>query len=150
MRALVQRVTRASVTVDGETIGQIGPGALVLVCAMRGDGEAEAEKLAAKLSKLRIFEDDAGKMNRSLLDTGGAALVVSQFTLAADTSRGNRPGFSEAAAPEDGNRLYQHFARHLATLGPQVETGRFAADMAVELVNDGPITIWLEIPPANA
>ncbi|WP_068109495.1 D-aminoacyl-tRNA deacylase [Tropicimonas marinistellae] len=150
MRALIQRVTRASVTVDGEQTGAIGPGVLALVCAMRGDTEADAEKLAAKLSKLRIFEDDAGKMNRSLLDSGGAALVVSQFTLAADTSRGNRPGFSEAADPETGRRLYEHFATHLAGLGPKVETGRFAADMAVELVNDGPITIWLDIPPASA
>lgn len=150
MRALIQRVTRAAVTVEGDIIGEIGPGVLALVCAMRGDGTAQAEKLAAKLSKLRIFEDEAGKMNRSLLDTGGEALVVSQFTLAADTSRGNRPGFSEAAAPEDGRRLYEHFAAHLATLGPKVQTGRFAADMAVELVNDGPITIWLEIPPDSA
>ncbi|NDR58260.1 D-aminoacyl-tRNA deacylase [Aliiruegeria sabulilitoris] len=150
MKALIQRVSRASVTVDGELIGQIGPGVLALVCAMRGDSEAQAEKLAAKLSKLRIFEDEAGKMNRSLLDTGGEALVVSQFTLAADTSRGNRPGFSEAAAPEDGNRLYQYFAAHLAQLGPRVETGRFGADMKVELLNDGPVTISLEIPPEPA
>lgn len=150
MRALIQRVTRASVTVDGEVIGAIGPGVLALVCAMRGDGEAEAGKLAAKLSKLRIFEDAAGKMNRALLDTGGAALVVSQFTLAADTSRGNRPGFSEAAAPDEGRRLYEHFADHLSGLGVPVERGRFAADMAVELVNDGPITIWLEVAPVSA
>ncbi|SDI49460.1 D-aminoacyl-tRNA deacylase [Aliiruegeria lutimaris] len=150
MKALIQRVARASVTVDGEIIGQIGPGVLALVCAMRGDSEAEAEKLATKLSKLRIFEDDAGKMNRSLLDTGGEALVVSQFTLAADTSRGNRPGFSEAAAPEDGNRLYEYFAAYLAQLGPRVETGRFGADMKVELLNDGPVTISLEILPASA
>ncbi|SNS19959.1 D-aminoacyl-tRNA deacylase [Tropicimonas sediminicola] len=150
MRALIQRVTRASVTVDGEVIGSIGPGVLALVCAMRGDSETEAEKLAAKLSKLRIFEDDAGKMNRSLPDIGGAALVVSQFTLAADTSRGNRPGFSEAADPETGRRLYEHFADHLASLGTPVERGRFAADMAVELVNDGPITIWLEVAPPTA
>ena len=107
MRALIQRVSRASVTVDGEVIGQIGHGVMALVCAMRGDSETEVEKLAAKLSKLRIFEDDAGKMNRSLLDTGGSALVVSQFTLAADTSRGNRPGFSEAASPAEGERLYE-------------------------------------------
>lgn len=150
MRALVQRVTRASVTVDGAVLGRIGAGMMVLVCAMRGDSEAEAEKLAAKLARLRIFEDDAGKMNRSLLDTGCAALVVSQFTLAADTSRGNRPGFSEAAAPDDGKRLYEHFADRLAALGPEVATGRFAADMAVELVNDGPVTIWLEVPPQGA
>lgn len=147
MRALIQRVTSASVTVDGEVIGEIGPGVLALVCAMRGDGEAEAEKLAQRLAKLRIFEDDAGKMNRSLLDTGGAALVVSQFTLAADTSRGNRPGFSEAADPADGARLYEHFAAHLTSLGPQVATGRFGADMKVSLVNDGPVTIWLEAIP---
>lgn len=147
MRALVQRVTRASVTVEGEVIGQIGPGVLVLVCAMADDSEAEADKLAAKLSKLRIFHDEAGKMNRALLDTGGSALVVSQFTLAADTSRGNRPGFSTAAAPADGERLYLHFAQALSALGVTVETGRFGADMAVELVNDGPVTIWLEIEP---
>ena len=150
MRALIQRVSEASVTVDGEVLGEVGPGVLALVCAMRGDTEAEAEKLAAKLSKLRIFEDEAGKMNRSLLDTGGAALVISQFTLAADTSRGNRPGFSEAAAPEDGNRLYEHFAAQLASLGPEVAKGRFGADMKVRLLNDGPVTIWLEVPPENA
>ncbi|SFC51524.1 D-aminoacyl-tRNA deacylase [Tropicimonas isoalkanivorans] len=150
MRALIQRVTRASVAVDGEVIGAIGPGVLALVCAMRGDTEADAEKLAAKLARLRIFHDEAGKMNRALLDSGGAALVVSQFTLAADTSRGNRPGFSEAADPETGRKLYELFARHLASLGPTVETGRFGADMAVELVNDGPVTIWLEVLPSGA
>ena len=123
---------------------------MILVCAMRGDGEAEAEKLAGKIARLRIFGDGAGKMNLSLLDTGGAALVVSQFTLAADTSRGNRPGFSDAAAPDLGERLYRHFAGALAALGPRVETGRFGADMAVELVNDGPVTLWVEIaPPAG-
>jgi D-tyrosyl-tRNA(Tyr) deacylase len=111
---------------------------------MAGDTEAEAEKLAARIAKLRIFEDDRAKMNRALLDTGGAALVVSQFTLAADTSRGNRPGFSAAAPPEVGERLYLHFARALADLGPKVETGRFGADMAVRLTNDGPVTIWLD------
>ena len=150
MRALVQRVTGASVTVDGTVVGEIGAGLLVLVCAMRGDTGAEAEKLAAKLAKLRIFEDAAGKMNLSLADTGGAALVVSQFTLAADTSRGNRPGFSEAAPPDEGARLYEHFARALHALGPEVATGRFGADMQVALVNDGPVTIWLEIPPPAA
>ena len=149
MRALVQRVSHASVRVDDAVIGEVGAGVLVLVCAMQGDGEAEAEKLALKLARLRIFRDDAGKMNRSLLDTGGAALVVSQFTLAADTSGGNRPGFSSAAAPVDGERLYEHFARHLASLGPRVATGRFGADMKVELLNDGPVTIWLEIAPAT-
>lgn len=144
MRALTQRVTQASVTVDGSTIGQIGPGLLVLVCAMQGDGEDQAEALAAKITKLRIFKDDAGKMNRSLGDTGGAALVVSQFTLAADTSRGNRPGFSAAAPPDEGERLYQHFATSLAAQGIPVQTGRFGADMQVALVNDGPVTIWLD------
>ena len=144
MRALLQRVTEAAVTVDGETIGQCGPGLLILVCAMHGDDEAGAERLAAKVAKLRIFRDAEGRMNRSLLDAGGAALVVSQFTLAADTSRGNRPGFSAAAPPEDGRRLYAHFAASLAGQGVPVETGQFAGDMRVSLVNDGPVTIWME------
>ena len=144
MRALIQRVAEASVKVDGDLIGQTGPGLLILVCAMQGDGETEAETLASKISKLRIFKDDAGKMNRSLIDTGGSALVVSQFTLAADTSRGNRPGFSSAAPPADGERLYLHFAAALRGLGLTVETGAFGADMAVSLVNDGPVTIWLD------
>lgn len=144
MRALVQRVSEARVAVAGEVIGRIGPGLTILVCAMGGDTEADAEKLAARIARLRIFEDEAGKMNRALLDTGGAALVVSQFTLAADTARGNRPGFSAAAAPAEGERLYLRFARALATLGPEVETGRFGADMAVTLTNDGPVTIWLD------
>lgn len=144
MRVLVQRVSEASVAVGGAVIGEIGQGLLILVCAMAGDGEAEAEALAAKIAKLRIFRDEAGKMNRSLLDIRGAALVVSQFTLAADTSRGNRPGFSAAAAPDEGERLYQRFARALAEQGVPVATGRFGADMAVSLINDGPVTIWME------
>ncbi|MEC7299002.1 MAG: D-aminoacyl-tRNA deacylase [Pseudomonadota bacterium] len=144
MRAVLQRVSEAAVRVDGEVVGQCGPGLMILVCAMQGDTEANADLLAAKVSKCRIFEDEAGKMNRSVLDIGGSALVVSQFTLAADTSRGNRPGFSSAAAPEDGRRLYAHFARALADLGVPVQTGQFAADMKVSLVNDGPITIWME------
>ena len=146
MRALIQRVTNASVSVGGAVVGRSGPGLLILVCAMQGDSEAQADQLASKISKLRIFKDDNGKMNRSILDVGGSALVVSQFTLAADTSRGNRPGFSEAASPEDGNRLYEYFARQVAVLGVPVETGQFGADMAVELTNDGPVTIWLETP----
>ncbi len=146
MRALIQRVTNASVSVGGAVVGRSGPGLLILVCAMQGDGEAQADQLASKISKLRIFKDDNGKMNRSILDVDGSALVVSQFTLAADTSRGNRPGFSEAASPEDGNRLYEYFARQVAVLGVPVETGQFGADMAVELTNDGPVTIWLETP----
>ncbi len=144
MRALVQRVAQARVDVAGEAIGQTGPGLLVLVCAMQGDSEAQAEALAAKIHKLRIFRDEAGKMNLALKDTGGGALVVSQFTLAADTRSGNRPGFSTAAPPETGERLYQHFASALRALGVPVETGRFGADMAVHLVNDGPVTIWLD------
>ncbi len=144
MRALLQRVTEASVSVDGAVIGRTGPGLVILVCAMQGDTEAEADKLAARVSKLRIFKDAEGKMNRSLVDIGGSALVVSQFTLAADTSRGNRPGFSSAAAPEDGRRLYEHFAGALSALGVPVETGQFGADMQVSLVNDGPVTIWVE------
>ncbi|MGI3167088.1 D-aminoacyl-tRNA deacylase [Pseudooceanicola sp. 200-1SW] len=145
MRALVQRVSKARVDIDGQTVGRCGRGLMILVCAMQGDSEAQAEKLAAKAAKLRIFEDEAGKMNRSALDIGGAALVVSQFTLAADTRSGNRPGFSTAAAPEEGRRLYEHFAARLAAEGLPVETGRFGADMQVSLTNDGPITIWLEV-----
>ena len=141
MRALIQRVSEASVSVD--VAGRIGPGLLVLVCAMRGDGEAEAERLARKVVNLRIFRDDDGRMNRSITDAGGAALVVSQFTLAAET-KGNRPGFSTAAAPEDGRRLYEHFAAAVAGHGVAVATGVFGAEMRVALVNDGPVTIWLD------
>ena len=144
MRALVQRVAEASVEVEGQQIGQIGPGLLVLVCAMQGDDDSAADKLAARVARLRIFRDDQGRMNRALLDTGGAALVVSQFTLAADTRTGNRPGFSSAAAPEDGRRLYEAFAQALRQLGIATETGRFGADMQVRLLNDGPVTIWLD------
>lgn len=144
MRALVQRVSEASVSVAGQVIGQTGPGLMILVCAMQGDSPAQAEALAARIARLRIFRDADGKMNLSLRDTGGGALVVSQFTLAADTSRGNRPGFSNAAPPDEGRRLYEHFAKSLAGLGITVETGAFGADMAVALVNDGPVTIWLE------
>lgn len=145
MRALIQRVTEASVTVDGEVVGEIGAGLLILICAMQGDTEANADALAAKISKLRIFTDDAGKMNRSVLDTDGAALVVSQFTLAADTSRGNRPGFSAAAPPDQGRELYAYFADQLRNHGITTATGQFGADMAVKLVNDGPVTIWMDI-----
>ena len=145
MRALVQRVSEAAVRVDGEVIGACGPGLLILVCAMAGDCDRQAEQFAAKIAKLRVFPDAEGKMNRALLDIGGAALVVSQFTLAADTSRGNRPGFSSAAAPAEGERLYEYFAGQLAALGVPVQTGRFGADMKVSLVNDGPVTIWLEV-----
>ena len=144
MRSLVQRVSEASVMVDGDTIAEIDEGLLVLVCAMNGDTEEQAVFLARKVANLRIFEDEQGKMNRSIQDVGGAALVVSQFTLAADTSRGNRPGFSNAAPPEDGERLYQRFCDLLSDHGVPVETGKFGADMKVHLVNDGPVTIWLD------
>lgn len=144
MRALIQRVTQAAVHVDGVEIGAIGPGLLVLVCAMAGDDDTMPAALAAKIAKLRIFKDDAAKMNRALLDTGGAVLVVSQFTLAADTSRGNRPGFSQAAAPAVGERLYEAFKAAMTDLGSSVASGRFGADMQVSLVNDGPVTIWLD------
>ena len=145
MRALVQRVTEARVVIDGETVGEIGPGMLVLVCAMQGDADDAPAKMAAKLGKLRIFRDEAGKMNRSALDAGGSALVVSQFTLAGDTSRGNRPGFSAAAPPAEGEAAYEAFVAEMRALGLPVETGRFGADMAVHLVNDGPVTLWVEV-----
>ena len=144
MRALVQRVSEAQVSVGGAVIGEVGAGLLILVCAMQDDGPEAADKLAAKIAKMRIFRDDKGRMNRSLLDVGGGALVVSQFTLAADTSRGNRPGFSAAAPPELGEQLYNHFVRAMAAQGVPVATGRFGADMAVALVNDGPVTIWMD------
>lgn len=144
MRALIQRVSEASVSVDGEVLGEIGAGLLILICAMQGDTEAQADRLAAKIAKLRIFKDDEGRMNRSVADIGGSALVISQFTLAADTSRGNRPGFSTAAAPEEGNRLYEYFAVQVAAQGIPVAKGRFGADMKVRLLNDGPVTIWMD------
>ena len=148
MQALIQRVRRASVTIDGALVGQIGAGLLVLVCAEQGDTPAHADKLLAKILKLRIFGDDAGKMNRSLQDVAGGLLVVSQFTLAADTSSGNRPGFSSAAVPAEGLRLYEYFVAQARLAHAPVETGRFAADMRVALVNDGPVTIPLHIAPA--
>jgi D-tyrosyl-tRNA(Tyr) deacylase len=135
MRSLIQRVSSAFVAVDGQVTGEIGPGLLVLVCAMQGDGEKESEWLARKVVNLRIFRDDAGRMNRSLPDTGGAALVVSQFTLAAET-KGNRPDFSK--------RLYEHFSAQIASHGVPVANGVFGGDMRVSLVNDGPVTIWLD------
>lgn len=144
MRAVVQRVSAASVEIDGAVVGEIGAGLLILVCAMKGDEDAGLAPFAAKIAKLRIFDDDDGKMNRSLLDIGGAALVVSQFTLAADTSRGNRPGFSTAAPPAEGERLYEMFAREISLIGIPVATGRFGANMQVKLTNDGPVTIWLD------
>lgn len=144
MRALIQRVTRASVTVDNAVIGETGPGLLILICAMTGDTDDLPARLAAKITKLRIFKDESGKMNRSLIDIQGSALVVSQFTLAADTKRGNRPGFSTAAPPDQGRALYEAFAAEVAALGIPTQTGAFGADMAVELINDGPVTIWID------
>ncbi|MGJ8617602.1 MAG: D-aminoacyl-tRNA deacylase [Sulfitobacter sp.] len=144
MRAVLQRASQARVDVGGTTVGQIGPGLLILICAMPDDTEATAAALALKISKLRLFKDDAGKMNLSLTQISGAALVVSQFTLAADTSRGNRPGFSGAAKPDHAKHLYEYFAAQLATLNIPVQTGEFGADMAVSLTNDGPVTIWLD------
>lgn len=143
MRAVVQRVAEASVTVGDEVTGAIGPGLCVLVCAMQGDSAAEAARLADKIAKLRIFRDAAGRMNLSVRDTGGAALVVSQFTLAADL-RGNRPGFSPAAAPDEALRLYETFIARLQAEGIETATGVFGTDMQLRLVNDGPVTIWLD------
>jgi len=144
LRALLQRVTDAKVTVDGAVIGEIGAGLMILVCAMDGDTPEACTKLAQKVSKLRIFTDDAGKMNRSILDTGGAVLAISQFTLAADTSRGTRPGFSYAAKPDVAEALYEQFIADLSALQIPTQRGRFGADMKVSLTNDGPVTIWLE------
>ena len=151
MIALVQRVAEASVTVDGETVSAIGPGVLVLLGVVRGDTRAEADWLAAKIAALRIFPDDAGKMNRSLRDTAGEALVVSQFTLAGDARRGTRPSFARAALPADAEPLYEHAAAALGdALGRPVATGVFGASMQVALVNDGPVTLWLDRPPDGA
>ena len=144
MKALLQRVSEARVTEDDRVLGAIGPGLLVLLGVEHGDGTAEADLLARKTAALRIFEDAAGKMNRSVLDIGASALVVSQFTLAADLRRGNRPSFSAAAAPDTAELLYERFCAALREAGVPVATGRFAARMAVRLVNDGPVTIWLD------
>ena len=144
MRALIQRVTRAEVTIGARSAGRIGSGLMVLVCAMQGDPEDAPEKLAARIAKLRIFRDEAGKMNRSVSDLGGAVLVGSQVALAADTRTGNRPGVASAEAPARGEALYLRFAEALRALGLPVETGEFGADMAVSLVNDGPVTIWMD------
>ena len=147
MRALIQRVSSASVTVDSRVIGEIGAGFLVFVCMMRDDTEAESIWLARKVVNLRIFEDEQGRMNRSLVDVGGSALIVSQFTLAAET-KGNRPGFSTAAAPAEGKLLYEHFSAQVAGHGVPIATGVFGADMDVALVNHGPVTIWLDTATA--
>lgn len=148
MIGLLQRVSEASVRVDGDIVGAIGAGLMVLVCAEKGDTEREAEALLAKLLGYRVFPDDAGKMNRSLRDTAGGLLLVPQFTLAADTKSGTRPSFSPAAAPEDGQRLFDYVVRQARERHGIVETGRFGADMKVSLINDGPVTFWLRVDPA--
>jgi D-aminoacyl-tRNA deacylase len=153
MLALIQRVQEARVLVQGQTQGQIGAGLLVLVCAERGDGASQADKLLGKILKLRIFSDAQGKMNLSVQDmdgrgAAGGLLIVSQFTLAADTSSGNRPGFSAAAAPSEGERLYDYFVAQARGAHPQVQTGEFGADMKVHLINDGPVTIPMRIAPS--
>ncbi|WP_412060476.1 D-aminoacyl-tRNA deacylase [Rubrivirga sp. IMCC45206] len=151
MLALVQRVSSASVVVDGETVGQIGRGLLVFVGVVVGDTAAEAEWLARKVAGLRVFPDADGKMNRSLVDVGGDALVVSQFTLAGDTRKGTRPSYAKAAHPDLAEPLYEHVAAGLAeALERPVATGVFGASMAVALVNDGPVTLWLDRPPRAA
>jgi D-tyrosyl-tRNA(Tyr) deacylase len=144
VRALLQRVTRAEVRVDGEVVGRIGAGLVVFVGVGPADDEGIADGLARKTAEMRIFRDEDGRTNRSLLDVAGGALVVSQFTLFADTRRGRRPGFTDAAPPELAEQLYERFAAALRDLGVLVATGRFGAEMTVELVNDGPFTIWLD------
>ena len=147
MITVLQRVRSARVAIAGRVGGQIEQGLLVLVCAERGDTEAEANKLLAKILKLRIFSDGAGKMNHSVQDTDGGLLIVSQFTLAADTTGGNRPSFTQAAAPDEGRRLYDYVVAQARQAHPEVATGQFAADMQVHLVNDGPVTIPLRVAP---
>ena len=149
MISILQRVREARVEVAGRVTGRIGPGLLALVCAEQGDSEAQADKLLAKVLKLRIFSDEAGKMNRSVQDVGGGLLIVSQFTLAADTRGGNRPSFTQAADPAEGQRLYDYFVQRARAAHPVVQTGEFAADMQVHLVNDGPVTIPLRIAPVD-
>lgn len=147
MLTVLQRVSQASVTVDGKTIGQIEHGLLVLLCAEHGDTTTQSDALLAKILKLRIFSDDAGRMNRSVQDVGGGLLVVSQFTLAADARKGNRPSFTAAADPESGKSLYEYFLGRARAEHPVVACGEFGANMQVRLINDGPVTIPLRIPP---
>lgn len=148
MIALLQRVTQAAVDVDGASVGKIGPGLMVLVCAERGDGEAEADRLLERVLGYRVFADAAGKMNLSLREVQGGLLLVPQFTLAADTHKGMRPSFTPAAAPAEGERLFDYFTAQARAAHAAVATGRFGAHMQVSLVNDGPVTIWLRVEPA--
>ena len=149
MKAVLQRVSQAQVVVQGATVGRIDAGLVVLLCAERGDADAQADAMLAKILKLRIFSDAAGKMNLSVADVQGGLLVVSQFTLAADVSGGNRPSFKDAAPPEEGRRLYDYFVARARSMRPLVQTGEFGADMQLHLVNDGPVTISLRIDPAG-
>ena len=144
MRTLLQRVTQGSVSLNGEVIGKIGPGLVIFACAMQGDTIQNVEATVKKILNLRIFKDEDGRMNRSLLDTGGSVLIISQFTLSADTSRGNRPGFSTAAPPDIGLALYDQLCDTIAGYGVTVATGQFGGEMKVSLTNDGPVTIWVE------
>ena len=144
MRAVVQRVKNASVSISDKIVGEYGFGALILVCAIKGDTVSQVEKLANKISKIRIYQDENQKMNHSLMDINGSALVISQFTLAADLKRGNRPGFSEAAEPEKAKHLYNHFVSCIEQSGVSTQTGEFGSEMAVHLINDGPVTICLD------
>ena len=148
MIGLLQRVSQASVVVDGATVGAIDAGQMVLVCAERGDTVREADALLTKLLAYRVFADDAGKMNRSVTDVQGGLLLVPQFTLAADTRSGTRPSFTPAAAPAEGRQLFDHFVAQAKARHGVVETGRFGADMQVSLTNDGPVTFWLQVKPA--
>jgi len=147
MIALIQRVSRACVRVETNVVGEIGRGVLAFICAVRGDTDEEADALLAKVLSFRIFPDDAGKMNRSLRDVGGGLLIVSQFTLSADTNSGTRPSFSPAAAPDEGQRLYERFVSRARLEHPRVATGIFGAMMQIELINDGPVTFWLQVSP---
>ncbi len=149
MKGLIQRVNHARVTVDGETVGEIGRGILLLLGVEKGDNEATADKLLHKIAGYRIFPDDEGRMNLSLADTGGELLIVSQFTLVADTRKGMRPGFSRGASPADGERLYNYFTEQAKQRLKRIATGRFGANMQVTLENDGPVTFMLEAEPAN-
>ena len=148
MIGLLQRVSQAGVEVDGASVGRIGPGLLVLVCAERGDGETEADRLLERVLGYRVFADAGGKMNLSLREVQGGLLLVPQFTLAADTHKGMRPSFSPAASPQEGERLFDYFAARARASFAPVETGRFGAHMQVSLTNDGPVTIWLRVEPA--
>lgn len=149
MIALLQRVRHGYVEVDGEVTGEIGPGLVVLVGVERGDGPPQVDRLLQRLLDYRVFEDENGRMNRSLRDTAGGLLLVPQFTLAADTRKGNRPSFTPAAAPEEGRRWFEALLARAREAWPQVATGRFGAHMEVSLCNDGPVTFWLRVPPAS-